>query len=104
MEKAGTSLSARIGAEALVKAAGKAEKAASRAEKAKAHATGGDRAVTLRPVWNATLVDSVAALKHYRETQPGALKEWLLEQATKDVRGGQRSIPGFEITESKVAV
>jgi hypothetical protein len=104
LEKAGTSLSARIGAEALVKAAGKADKAAKRAEGAKAHATGGERAVTLRPVWTPTLTDPVAALKHYRETQPCALKEWLLEQALKDVRGGKRSIPGFTVTESKVAV
>lgn len=97
-------LAATEDAERLLKAAKAAEKGASRASKAKAHATGGERAVGLRSVWTPTLTDACAALKHYRETQPSELKSWLVEQAEKDVRAGARSIPGFTIEESRVAV
>jgi type IV secretory pathway VirB10-like protein len=91
-------------AERLLRAAKAAEKDAARAEKAKAHATGGERAVGLRSVWSPALTDSCAALKHYRATKPEDLKAWLIEQAEKDVRAGARSIPGFEVTEARVAV
>jgi hypothetical protein len=91
-------------AERLIKAAKGAAKHAAKAEKAKAHATGGERAVGLRSVWTPTLTDSCAALRHYRERQPDALKQWLVEQAERDVRAGARSIPGFEVTEARVAV
>lgn len=91
-------------AERLIKAAKAAEKDAARAGKQKAHATGGERAVGLRSVWTPTLTDSCAALRHYRERQPEQLKQWLVEQAENDVRAGARSIPGFEVTEARVAV
>jgi hypothetical protein len=35
---------------------------------------------------------------------PEDLKLWLQEQAERDVRAGARSIPGFEVTEARVAV
>ena len=39
----------------------------------------------------------------YRDEGIPALKEWLLEQANKDVRSGARAIPGFEIKHERVA-
>ena len=79
------------------------EKQAGKLEKGKAQAKGGERAVGLRSIWTPALTDPVAALKHYRETQPSALKEWLLDQARQDVRAGKRAIPGFAISEEKTA-
>jgi len=98
-----TDLASRENAEALLKAADKAAKDATRAGKDKALVAGGARSVSLRSVWTPTLIDPVAALKHYKETQANALKDWLLEQAVKCVAAGARAIPGFEITETKVA-
>ena len=91
--------SGNLGATALAQLA----KEAGRAGKAKAHATGGERAIGLRSRWDTVLVDPVAALRHYRNRQPDALKQWLLEQAEADVRAGQRTIPGFTITERRIA-
>lgn len=81
-----------------------AAKAADRLSKARPTVKGGERANSLRSRWTATLDDPVAALRHYRERQPEELKLWLVEQATRDVRAGKRQIPGFTITEEKVAV
>lgn len=97
-------LEAQEDAERLLKAASAAAKDATRAGKQKAHATGGERAVGLRSVWTPALTDSCAALRHYRERQPEALKQWLVEQAERDVHAGARSIPGFEVTEARRAV
>jgi hypothetical protein len=97
-------LQASEDAERLLKAAEAARKDAAKADKAKAHARGGERAVGLRSVWTPTLTDACLALKHYRERQPELLKEWLVEQAERDVRAGARSIPGFDVTEARVAV
>jgi hypothetical protein len=88
----------------LLKAASGAVKHAARVGKAKAHATGGERAIGLRSVFIPTLTDPCAALKFYRERESAALKDWLVEQAEKDVRAGARSIPGFDVTEARVAV
>lgn len=96
-------LAGREEAERLLKLAGKADRAAGKAEKAKPMAAGLGRAVSLRSVWTPSLVDPMAALRHYRETQPEALKTWLFEQAHADVRAGKREIPGFTVTEEKVA-
>jgi hypothetical protein len=102
--KASGNLEAAEDAERLLKAAQGLQKEAARAEKQKAHAKGGERAVGLRSVWTPTITDSCAALKHYRERNPEGLKAWLVEQAEKDVRAGARSIPGFQVTEARVAV
>jgi type IV secretory pathway VirB10-like protein len=91
-------------AERLLKAAKGAAVHAMRAERAKANVKGGERATGLRSVWTPTLTDSCAALRHYREHQPTELKAWLQGQAERDVRAGARSIPGFEVTEARVAV
>jgi hypothetical protein len=81
-----------------------AEKEADKLANTRVQVRGGERAVSLRSVWTPALTDACAALRHYRERQPDELKAWLLEQAAKDVRAGARSIPGFDVTESKVAV
>lgn len=90
-------------AEALLQAASEASKEAARADKAKAHAKGGERAVGLVDNWQATLVDPVAALAHYRATVPNELKIWLLDQARQDVRAGARAIPGFDVKNERTA-
>lgn len=96
-------LAAREVAERLLKDAGKADRAATKAEKAKPMAAGLGRAVGLRSKWIAVLVDSVAALKHYREHQGPALRDWLTEQAQRDVNAGARTIPGMTINEERIA-
>src|SRR3546814_2899682 len=75
----------------------KAEREAAKADKTKAHASGGSRAIGLRTYYTAELVDPVAAVKHYKQAQPDALKAWLLDQGQKDVSAGKRAIPGFAI-------
>src|SRR3546814_8147011 len=61
--------------------------------------SGGSRAIGLRSYWMAELVDPVAALRHYKQAQPEALKAWLLEQGQKDASAGKRAIPGFRSEE-----
>jgi hypothetical protein len=96
-------LEAAEDAERLTKVAVGASKHAAKLDKAKPLATGGERAIGLVSVFTAELTDSCAALRHYRERQPELLKEWLLEQATKDVRAGAREIPGFTIHHERKA-
>lgn len=90
-------------AERVLKAAGAAQAHAKQAEKARPLAKGGERAIGLVDVFTPVLTDPCAALKHYREHQPAALKEWLLDQARADVRAGKRSIPGFTIEHERTA-
>src|SRR3546814_9883754 len=71
---------------------------AAKADKTKAHASGGSRAIGLRTYYTAELVDPVAALKHYKQAQPEALKAWLLDQGQKDVSAGKRAIRSEEHT------
>lgn len=99
-----SNLAAQAAAEALVKDADKAEKAATKSEGAKAHATGGARAVGLRSYFHPELIDPVEALKHYRATQPAALRGFLLSLAETDVANGARAVPGFEVIEERRAV
>lgn len=89
--------------DAVREEAARKAKEAARLDKAKPQTKGGARAVSLRSYWTPELVDPVAALKHYRATQPEALKAWLLEQARKDVNAGARNLPGFEIKEDRRA-
>jgi len=96
-------LAAREQAEQLLKDASKADRTANKAEKAKPMAAGLGRSVSLRSVWSALLVDPVAALKFYKQQQPEALRQWLREQADRDVRSGVRKIDGFTITEERCA-
>lgn len=96
-------LHAREQAEQLLKDADRAAKAAAKADKAKPLATGGERAIGLVDVFTPVLDDPIAALRHYRETQPDLLKAWLMDQASKDVRSGARFIPGFTIEHTRTA-
>lgn len=98
-----TDLASRELAEDMLKEADRADRNANRAGKDKAMVAGGARSVSLRSVWTPALIDSVAALKHYRAAQPEALKAWLMDQATRDVASGARAIPGFTISEERVA-
>lgn len=88
------SLEDRFAAEEELKAAKKLTAVANKIDRT---ATG------LRSRWVAELVDPVAALKHYRERQPDALKAWLLDQAQKDVNAGARAVPGFTVSEERRA-
>lgn len=101
--KASGNLEAIEDAERLLKAAAGAQQYAAKAEKQKAHARGGERAIGLVDRFTPELTDACAALKHYREHQPAALKAWLVEQAEADVRAGARSIPGFDIHHDRIA-
>ncbi len=101
--KAHGNLEATEDAERLLKAADAAQKAATAASKQKAHATGGERAIGLVDVFTPLLTDPVEALRHYKTTQPEALKAWLLDQASRDVRSGARSIPGFTVQHERIA-
>src|SRR3546814_18372250 len=87
-------------AENLREQADKAARDAAKADKTKAHASGGSRAIGLRTYYTAELVDQVAALKHYKQAQPEALKAWPLDQGQKDVRAGQPSDSGLAIKEA----
>ncbi|MBO9624128.1 MAG: hypothetical protein J7500_15580 [Sphingomonas sp.] len=87
-------LEAKFAAEADLKQAQKLTASANRIDR---EATG------LRTYWDVTLTDAKAALLHYMQCQPDALKAWLQDQAERDVRGGARAIPGFTITEQKRA-
>lgn len=100
----GADLAARERAEEAIDAAEALTKAANKLEGGRAKVAGGARAVSLRSVWTAELIDPVEALKHYRATQGAALKEWLCDQARQCVASGSRELPGFKITETKVAV
>jgi hypothetical protein len=102
-QSASSDLTAAEDAERLLKAAAAAEKDAAKAGKAKAHATGGERAIGLVDVYTPILTDPCLALRHYREHQPDALKDFLVEQARKDVRSGARTIPGFQINHERKA-
>ncbi|RAK51628.1 hypothetical protein DJ017_17485 [Phenylobacterium soli] len=97
-------LAGREQAEALLKDAKAAEREASRAEKARPNASGDTRAVTLRSVFRAELVNPSDALKHYVAHHPEAIKACLQQLADTDVRGGKRQIPGFTVHEEKVVV
>lgn len=89
-------LVAREDAEQLVADAQRAQVAAKRASAAKP--TG------LRTFYVPTLVDGVAAARHYWGVNREACEAFFLSLARTDVLGGKRAIPGFTITEEKRAV
>lgn len=104
LRAADTDLTARQAAEDAMEAAKQAEREANRIADAKTHAKGGDgRAIGLRSYWVPSIANAQAALKHYMKARPDELKDWLLDQAEKDVRAGKREIPGFTITEERRA-
>jgi hypothetical protein len=93
----------RAQAEALVQEAAKAERMATRAENDKAAGRGGARAVTLRSIWRAEMVDSKAAAGFFWGHRRDRLQDLFVELAAEMVRAGAREIPGFNVIEEKVA-
>lgn len=94
-------LAAQAQAEALLKDAKRSEAAANKAANDKAHAHGGARAAHLRSYFTPELVNPDEALRHYVQTNPDAVKAFLLELAVKDVASGKRTIPGFQVNEER---
>ena len=95
-------LGAREEAEAKVAEAEAAERAAKAAASDKAHATGGSRAMGLRSVWKARLVDPQVAAGFFWKQNPSAFNALLQKLADDEVRSGKRGgIAGFEIYEER---
>jgi hypothetical protein len=99
---AANDLQAREEAEALIADAEAAQKLAKAAAGDKAHATGGSRAMGLRSVWKAQMVEPYTAARHYWNVNPERFYAALQKMADDDVRAGKRSIPGFDVTEARV--
>ena len=95
-------LQAREEAEALIADAEAAQKVAKAAAGDKAHATGGSRAMGLRSVWKAELKDAQIAAGFFWKRDPSVFNAFLQKLADEDVRSGKRSIPGFNVTETRV--
>lgn len=91
-------------AEALLVKAKRQDAGASKAERASPKVGAIGRSVSLRTTYTPVMTDPMAALKHYRLTEPEAMKEFLQSLAVRDVRAGKRSIPGFDVAEVKSAV
>ena len=87
-------LEARFAAENSLKLAKKLTATANRIDRS---ATG------LRTAYRGELTDAKAALRHFMEREPEALKAWLVEQAQRNVNAGARAIPGFTIHEDRKA-
>lgn len=92
-------LVSREAAQTLVETARLADKAATRIGNAKAQARGGSRALGLRTVYRAEIVDPKAALIHYVANQRDALLGFLLQLAQTDANAGKRQIPGVVVHE-----
>jgi hypothetical protein len=88
-------------AERLVQEAKQAEADAKRAENAKAHAKGDGKASGLRIVWRAAMTDEKAAAGWMWAEHRAELMAFVQEYADKATRAGKRSIPGFDIIETK---
>jgi hypothetical protein len=99
---AANDLQAREAAEALIVDAEAAAKLAKAAAGDKAHATGGSRAMGLRSVWKAELKDAQIAAGFFWKRDPSVFNAFLQKLADEDVRAGKRSIPGFDVTETRV--
>jgi len=84
-------------AEELLKDAKEADRWAGRAEKKATTGTG------LRTVWVATLTDESAALDWAYQRDPASFVALVQGMADAAVRAGARSVPGFTVTETKVA-
>jgi hypothetical protein len=110
MEAAKTAnLAAREAAEKLQDDAKAIAKSANAAEKAKpqVHGSGGSKAIGMKSVWTAELVDPAAAIEYFRRVRPAEMKEWMREQAKNMIHVGPKppgEMPGFKITETRVPV
>lgn len=100
-----TNLAETAAAEALVKAAKKADAIANKAERTTATAGGAmGRATGLRTTYTPVMTDPVLAARHYWAAERQEMLDTLQRLADADVRGGKRTIPGFDVTEFKRAV
>lgn len=90
-------LSARVIAEEQLAHAKSLEKGAKRANKDATTGTG------LRTVWETEISDVSAALDWAYTKDPAEFNEIALRMARAEVKSGTRNIPGFNITETKVA-
>lgn len=90
-------LSARVEAEEQLAHAKSLEKGAKRASKDATTGTG------LRTVWNTEISDVSAALDWAYTKDPAEFNQIALRMARAEVKSGARSLPGFKITEDKVA-
>lgn len=97
LQESAGDLSARVEAEEKVAHAKSLERGAKRANK---DATTG---LGLRTIWNTVMMDADAALDWAYGKDPAKFNELAQSMAETAVRGGARAIPGFEITEDKVA-
>ncbi len=84
-------------AEALAEMARSAEINARIAAKATPAKIGGRK--TVSKAWTATLVNLLDALRHYYQTRPADLSEYVTGLANTDVRHTGKYIPGFTTTE-----
>lgn len=101
---AASNLSAQEDVEELFADAKTAEREAKAAEVARPQAAGHGRAATLRSSWAPTLTDVRAACRHYFTTNPEAFQEAVQRLAEAEVRAGKRTIPGFDVIETKTVV
>lgn len=89
---------------ASLEEAEQAEAMLQQADKAKKTANKIDRAPTgLRTTWEVEVTDYGALLAHYKSNMPDRVKDWLAQQAQRDVNGGVRMIPGVIVHERKRA-
>ena len=99
-----TNLAERAAAEELLAQAKKADATANKVERQTATAGGvGGRAIGLRTVHAVEIIDPVAAARHVWQQGREEMLAFLSGWAERQVRLGVRAIPGFEITETKVA-
>lgn len=90
-------LAAREEAEELLKDAKKLDKVASKADKDASSGLG------LRTVYSVEIEDIEKAMDWAYARDPGAFNEIALNMARELVRSGMRVVPGFKVTENKVA-
>lgn len=90
-------LAAREEAEELLSASKRLEKTAARAERAATTGLG------LRTVWSAEIANDDEALSWAYGHAPGEFMALALSLANEQVRSGVRVLPGFVVTEGKVA-
>lgn len=88
-------------AERLAVLAKEADQTAARIAKEKAHAKGDGRATGLRSVWKAKMTDEQTAANWMWKEHRAELMAFVQEYADKATRAGKRTIPGFEIIETK---
>ena len=97
MRESAGNLAAREDAEALLKEAKALDKSAKREDRAALTGTG------LRTVWVAELVDASEALDWAYSRDDLRFIVLVQEMANEAVRSGARSVPGFNVHETKVA-